>query len=181
MLTIDRFREVAELLGMLSGAPVVLVRAPPQTVKTSLAQLLRVHVSKLNWNCTIIAGTNWARKEAPIVKHLKLDVTQHLLIIDEAQISYPLDGVGSPFWENIKMLQSCLPKDTGHRVVLFSSYYAHVIGNIHTPVEFDTTHSMGMERIEHDRARPRFGSQFQLRSRSHCVRHSKERCRPPNP
>jgi hypothetical protein len=128
---------VTEVFNTLSRQTVVLVRAPPQTGKTSFAQLLAVEASRQNWKCRSVAVCHWPQQEADLIGFLRSNDGPSLLIVDEAQLSYPSIGLNSRFWMELSTCRIAAPL----RVVFFSSYYAHAVGDVHAPVEFDSSNS----------------------------------------
>ncbi|KAL6044349.1 Penicillin acylase family protein [Balamuthia mandrillaris] len=136
------------ILSELSYYKAGLVRAPPYSGKTSLAILLRERLS-LQGKYTVFAVSMlaWAERSGSVEKTLEhwlppIDSwpfrTNTVIIIDEAQLLYPL-GSNHPFWRTIKMIQqnaqgSCY-------VLLIASYGERVPANTDgspasTPISF---------------------------------------------
>src|SRR5271154_1444904 len=136
-LTCPREDTVATLWDQLKEHQVIHVRGTPTSGKSTLAQLLKAYVARISPRTQVYAfscqqpevlqkrGINGSlyyqllnfHTSRPIDTDDWLYMTNMLLIIDEAQVSYQYGNLWTQF---IKRISS--DGDNGRRVILFSSY-----------------------------------------------------------
>ncbi len=128
-----------------SQSPVVLIRGPPYSGKTSLAKLYEHHLSENGENVVFLSllgllsllefDAYWKKRTSKLFLEWNECCDRLFIVIDEAQIIYQL-GHENFFWRSVK---ERLQKTNGPFFVLFSAYGEHPVntsqGNVFaTPI-----------------------------------------------
>ncbi|KAH3762963.1 hypothetical protein Pelo_5264 [Pelomyxa schiedti] len=140
------FRESTcqELYSFMEHRPVVLVRAPPYSGKTSLGDVFEAYLHNKGWKVSVISLAGKAdtpldkflsNSNMPIGKFFNIQ-EPFALIIDEAQKAY--NEPESSFWCTVKAAKGSA---TRNRIILLASYGKVNAPKGSTPVDF-----MGCEK-----------------------------------